>query len=214
MLTSDSDNPNTKKVLDKTNWEPIGREYRLNGFISKLNEYTIIKPESIADTEQVVTEGYVADISEHYLTYAKIRNEFKNTRRVRMHEFVSSPLPTQKKNKDYLETIANVPSSGTYENDLLPPFAMRHLKNKCSDLANLGSIERWVTLSVILNTWEGFHNKTHIHLPVTEWLDENVAIDAERVLYNWMLVFSPSRQAIQSLPGRISATSQSDSVNW
>ena len=179
-------NPNKKTILDKTNWEPIGREYRLHGFISKLNEYAVIKPQSIADTEQVVATGYVADISEHYLTYAKIRNEYKNTRTVRMHEFASSPLPTQKKNKEYLETIANVPSSGTYENDLLPSFAMNHLKSKCSDLSNIGSVERWVTLSVILNAWEGFHNKTHMHLPVADWLDIEVAIDAERVLYNTM----------------------------
>ena len=177
-------NPQKRIESDKTYWEPLGREYRLANYIHKLSEEMLISPQYVPDDEEPIGGNFVANTTSHYLEYAKIRNEFKHTRNVRMHYFVTHPLPGKKRKRAELESIHELPRSGTHEFDLLPSFAMKELKRQFSDLNSLSSITEWMTLAVLLNSWNGFHNKTQLHLPVDAWINEDAAIDAERLLHS------------------------------
>ena len=177
-------NPHKKTQSDKTFWEPLGREYRLDNFIKKLSDELLVAPQYIPNDEDFIGGDFVANTTSHYLEYAKIRNEFKHTRKVRMHYFITNPLPGKKRKRTELESIHELPRSGTHEFDLLPSFAMKELKQKYSDLNSLSSISEWMTIAVLLNSWNGFHNKTQLHLPVDTWINEDAAIDAERLLHS------------------------------
>ena len=176
-------NPPSAIIKDVTNWEPLGREYRLNGHIQLLGTEQFTTPQHIPDDEECIVGEFVASTGCHYLRYAMIRNEFRQTRNVRMHDFTLNPIPGTKRKRNYLENIHEIPRAGTNEFDLLPPYALSELKNNLCSLQQINTIVGWMTLAVMQNVWSGYHNKTQLHLPVENWINEDIAITAERTLY-------------------------------
>ena len=176
-------NPQKQIVSNKSHWEPLGREYRTQGHIQFVGTNYLVTPDQIPDDHEIIIGNFKGSTAPHYLTYAMIRNEYAHTRRVRMHDFAKGPIPTAKRKRKYLEDIHDLPSKGTREYDLLPGFAQKLLKSSYSSLFDLTGISDWMTLAVLLNSWQGFHNKTQLHIPVENWLRDSIAITMERTLH-------------------------------
>ena len=176
-------NPSKQIVSNKSHWEPLGREYRVHGHLQLIGTDYLVTPDQIPEDNETIIGNFHGATAIHYLTYAMIRNEYAHTGKVRMYDFIKSPIPTAKRKRKYLENIHDLPAKGSREYDLLPGFAQKLLKTKYNSLFGLTGISEWMTLAVLLNSWQSFHNKTQLQIPVENWISDGIAITMERTLH-------------------------------
>ena len=176
-------NPPHKIVSNKSHWEPLGREYRVSGHLQLFGTEYLVTPDQIPVDHETIIGNFHGATAIHYLTYAMIRNEYAHTGKVRMYDFIKAPIPTAKRKRRYLENIHDLPAKGSREYDLLPGFAQKLLKTKYTSLFELTGISEWMTLAVLLNSWQRFHNKTQMQIPVENWISDGIAITMERTLH-------------------------------
>ena len=170
-----------KTIVNKTDWTPLGREARFSGFFQLIGSHRFVAPPEL-DPEIEIYKNVFVDVSEFYIIYAKTRLEMQKTKNVRFQYFIVDPVPSKKRKPSVLNGIEDALGANVYENDLIPSFAISALKTKFNNLHTISSIEDWFELSVIMGSWNKFHNKTQLLLPSEKWVNTGLCIDFHRCL--------------------------------
>ena len=162
-------NPSKEIVKDLTSFVPLGREYRIAGKIVELYRGVEYAPSLAVEENAIVAMDREANVIDIYIRAAMLKTEFEMTRNIRVLESMKLPL----KKRSLEDAFGSRISNGTREFDLLPSFALKLLKTFTQSKLLRMRVSDWVALGVLVEKWQGFHNSTHLLLPVDEWVDDD-----------------------------------------